>query len=68
MLIELGKIYRDTITGFEGVALERIERFNSTPKVCIQPTGLNDGKIPESQWIDEWRVEEKNGASQKVGF
>jgi hypothetical protein len=54
--IELGDIVRDTITGFEGVAVATTEWLNGCRRISIQPQKLHDGKPIESDWFDETQV------------
>lgn len=56
-LIELGKIAKDKITGFEGVITARCEFLTGCNRYCIQPTTLKDGRPIESIYFDEAQIE-----------
>ena len=65
----LGIRVRDSITGFAGVSVARCEYLHKPPQVEIQPDSVDsDGKMLDSCWFDEPRVEIINGDSPKVGF
>jgi hypothetical protein len=50
--IELGDQCKDSITGFEGVAVCKIMWLNGCNRVSIQPKGLKDGLPIEMQTFD----------------
>lgn len=56
--IKLGVVYRDTITGCEGVAVSKTEFLFGCHRVCIQPRELKDGKPVESQYFDAQQLAE----------
>lgn len=47
MKIELGKTYRDVVSGFEGIATHRTEFLYACERVCLQAQA-KDGDIKES--------------------
>lgn len=55
--IEVGDTARDSITGFEGVAIARTEWLNGCARIMIQPKALHEGKPVEAQCFDEMQVE-----------
>jgi hypothetical protein len=55
--IKLGDIARDTITGFEGVAIARSTALNNCPRWTLQPQEVKDGVATESRSFDEPNVE-----------
>ena len=55
--IALGDKVRDTLTGFEGIAVARANFLYGCERICIQPFGLHEGKIIEGQYVDEAGVE-----------
>ena len=70
-MIELGQKVKDRITGFKGIAVAKIEYLNGCIRYQIQPKKDKEGKIPESEWIDEQQLEkkekkEKNGGPGKT--
>lgn len=53
MTIELGYLVKDQVTGFIGVAENRATFLYGCARYCVQPQIDADGKIPDSQMIDE---------------
>ena len=57
-MINLGARVKDTITGFEGIAVSRVEHLYGCVRYSVQPTKLNkDGKPIENEWFDEAGLE-----------
>jgi hypothetical protein len=52
-MIELGSKVRDQVSGFEGIATSRCEFINGCIQYGIRPTVGADGKIPDTQYLDE---------------
>ena len=46
MTIQLGKTYKDKVSGFEGIAVHRTEFLYACERVCLQ-TQAKDGDIKE---------------------
>lgn len=57
MKITLGTKVRDVITGFEGMATGRAEYLTGCVQVCVSPRIGDDGKVRDSHWFDEDRLE-----------
>ena len=55
--IKLGTQVRDTITGFEGVAIARTTWLHGCARVTVQPKELRNGTPIESQVFDELQLE-----------
>ncbi len=56
--IELGDRVRDSITGFEGIAVGITIWLNKCRSIGIQSTKLDkDGQPLDVQWIDETQCE-----------
>jgi hypothetical protein len=55
-LINLGQKAKDKITGFEGILTGRAQYLFGCDQYCTAPPA-KDGKIGESQWFDEGRIE-----------
>jgi hypothetical protein len=56
---ELGATLRDSITGFEGVAMGRTQYFTGCNHYGLLSRKLDkDGKPEEWQWFDETRLED----------
>lgn len=51
--IKLGQKVKDTITGFEGIALGRTEWLYGCVRVTVQPQQLFEGKTIEPEVFDE---------------
>jgi len=54
--IELGAIVTDTITGFTGVVVSRIDYLEGTSRLQVQQVSLKDGAMVEAPWIEEGRL------------
>lgn len=52
-MVQLGDEVKDTITGFKGTATGKTEYLNGCVRVVVQPRVDKDGKLPNSQWVDE---------------
>lgn len=57
MSIHLGKTLRDRITGFKGVATGYVKYISGCNQYLIAPPLGKDGKLAESHWFDEQRLE-----------
>lgn len=55
--LELGKLAKDKITGFQGILTARCEFLTGCNRYCIQPTELKDGKPIDSIYFDEAQIE-----------
>ena len=55
-MIKLGSRVRDSITGFEGMAVGRTEWLYGCTRIGVECTELKDGKPVEMQWFDEQRL------------
>jgi hypothetical protein len=58
-MFELGRTYRDLITGFTGVATGHVRYISGCNQVLLQPPVDKEGKLREPQWFDEQRLEVK---------
>ena len=56
--VELGKKYKDVVTGYEGVAVARCEYLHATPRVMLRTLvgGGVDSKVVEN-WYYEAELE-----------
>ncbi len=63
--IKLDKVYRDRITGFEGVAVSKTEYLSGNKKVCLERGGASC--TSEDVWVDICRIESVDG-DRPVGF
>jgi hypothetical protein len=55
--IGLGDRAKDTITGFEGIVMARLENLTGCNQVFIQPTTVSKDEIKAGVWVDIERVE-----------
>ena len=53
---ELGDEVRDTVTGFQGIAIGWHKWYTGCDTVSIQPPVSKDGKVPDSQTFDVIRL------------
>jgi hypothetical protein len=58
--VKLGDIVTDSLTGFSGVAVSRVEYINGCVRIEVQPKAMHDGKPIESSYFDEQRVDAKS--------
>lgn len=61
-MIKLGDKVKDTITGFEGIAIAKCIYLNGCVSYQVRTKGLKDGRIIEGEWIDEQQLTEKSKA------
>ena len=57
MKVELGKTYKDVITGFTGVCTGRVEYITGCNQALVAPKTKKDGARITASWIDEQRCE-----------
>jgi hypothetical protein len=60
-MIELGRTVKDRITGFTGVVTGHVVYISGCNQVLVAPPVDKDGKVPDSHWFDEQRVEYVGG-------
>ena len=63
-MIELGKIYKDLVTGFAGVAVGKVGYITGCNQALIQPRCDDSGKLVDSVWFDDKRLKEVDGATK----
>lgn len=56
-MIELGKTYKDRITGFVGVATGFVKYISGCNQALLAPRCGEDGALRDSQWFDQQRLE-----------
>ena len=70
----MGRKVKDKITGFTGIVTGYVSYISGCNQVLITPSVDKDGKIKESEWVDEQRVKILPGKtialnnSQGAGF
>ncbi len=52
-MINLGDKVKDTITGFTGIVIAKVEWLNGCRRYTVQRIGLNNGVPSDSQGFDE---------------
>ena len=57
MNITLGNKVKDIVTGFEGIAIAKIEYLNGCKQFCVQPPVDKDGKRPDGVYLDHQQLE-----------
>lgn len=56
-MITLGATYKDTITGFTGIAIGRCDYLTGCNQVLLQPTAKKADTRPACEWFDVQRCE-----------
>lgn len=56
-MIELGQKAKDKITGFQGTLTGRTQWLTGCDQYCLVPPVDKDGKVGDSVWFDEGRIE-----------
>jgi hypothetical protein len=66
--IKLGQTVRDTVSGFSGIAIHRLDQLNGNVQYAIQPKQKEgETSYPEAMFIDHHMLEVLNdGVSAKV--
>ena len=54
-MIKLGDRVKDSITGYEGIAIARSEYLYGCVSIQVQLQEIKDGKL-QSVWLDEQRL------------
>ena len=57
MAIGLGQKVRDAVTGFEGIAISRVEYLNGCVQYCVKPRVGQENKMPDGEYIDSQQLE-----------
>ncbi len=56
-MIELGKTYKDKITGFKGIATGYVQYISGCNQALLAPPVAKDGAKVEAEWFDEQRLD-----------
>lgn len=56
-MIELGKLVKDKVSGFQGIAICRSVFLNGCIRISVQPPLDKDGKFVDERWFDEAQIE-----------
>ena len=57
MVVPLGSIVRDNITGLEGIAIAFVLHLHDCEWILLQPTGLKDGLPHTARFFDTQRID-----------
>jgi hypothetical protein len=60
MAVKLGSKVKDSITGYEGIAVQRIEYLYGCVRIGVEGKVGADGKVPGIEYFDEQRVDPKS--------
>lgn len=60
-MIELGRKYKDKVTGFEGTATGHAKYISGCSQVLLAPPVTAEGAMRDSQWFDEQRLTAQEG-------
>ena len=55
-MVTLGDEVKDTVSGFQGIAISRHSYFQGCDRVNIQPPIDKDGKLPKPETFDEPQI------------
>jgi hypothetical protein len=61
MNIEMGKTYKDKITGFTGICTGKCDYISGCSQALRQPKKKEDGTGPDGCWFDFQRLDEMPG-------
>jgi len=53
---KLGEKVKDTVTGFKGTVISRVEYLNGCLQYCIDPKVGKEGKMEKSHYVDEGQL------------
>lgn len=62
----LGKTVVDSMTGFTGVAIGHVEYVTGCNQTLVQPRCKPEGDFVESRWLDDERLSEVPGGSDRI--
>jgi hypothetical protein len=68
--IELNDVVRDTVTGFQGIALAHMVAVHEASQWRVHPQTLNADRAAASafMWIEETRLVTVEGSGHPAGF
>lgn len=55
-MIKLGSKVQDQITGFKGIAIQRLDQLNGNTQIAIQPESEDGRTYPEAMFIDHHTI------------
>ena len=65
--VEFGRVYRDKVSGFSGVAVAITKWQYGCVRVSLQPKVGDDGKLNSSETFDEGSLEEITPREKTTG-
>lgn len=54
---DLGVKVKDKVSGLQGTIILRSEHMNGCHRYIVQPYINKEGKVPDSEWMDEHNIE-----------
>ena len=64
--ISFGAVVKDSVTGFKGTVVARAEFITGCVQYEVVPSVDKDGKMTDSYWIDENRLEIVRAAKKVI--
>jgi hypothetical protein len=65
--VTLGAEVRDTVTGFQGIAIAKHKYLHGCCRITIQPKANEDGTLPKCETFDEPQLEIINSKKHEKG-
>jgi len=60
-MVKLGNKYKDSISGFSGIATARTIYLTGCIRVCLEPNKLDKEGFPTEAWFDEMMLKTTSG-------
>ena len=64
--LELGQKVKDTVTGFSGIIVHRVQFLTGCNRYGVQPDTLDGYKVIKEESFDESRLESIKGKKEKI--
>ena len=61
--VGLGDRVKDTLTGFTGVVLGRVEYLTGCNQIFVLPSSESDNELKRGEWFDIERIERLEGSA-----
>lgn len=56
-MIELGREYKDKITGFKGICTGKVQYISGCDQALLSPAAGKDGSLRGAEWFDVQRLD-----------
>ena len=66
-MIRLGDEVKDTVSGFQGIAVARYEFMHGCTRISVQPPVSKEKKLPDTATFDEPQLEVVKAGKVKTG-